>query len=142
MLTNIIRTQGLVIKNTYFDKPPKNKATYRKVGTQLGPPWTPDRYEEIDHCIVRNSWNNNIINIQTEPTTNVSTDHFTMIATIRQKLKATDKNDYEINLKTLTSGQKPTHKETSTLTQSDTTKKFSTFLQIKTIKMWEPPLTQ
>ena len=42
--------------------------------------------------------------MQTEPTTNVSTDHFTMIATIRQKLKATDKNDYEINLKNLDIG--------------------------------------
>ena len=104
MLTNIIRTQDLVIKNTFFEKPPKNKATYRKVGMQLGPPWTPDRYEEIDHCIIRNPWKNTIINIQTEPTTNVSTDRFTMIATIRQKLKAIDKKDLDINLKNLDIG--------------------------------------
>ena len=47
-----------------------------------GPPWTPDRYEEIDHCIVRNSWENTITNIQTGPNTNVHKDHYTMIATI------------------------------------------------------------
>ena len=65
---------------------------------QIGPPWTPDRYEEIDHCIVRNSWKNTIINIQTEPTTNVNTDHLTMTVTVRQKLKAIEIRKAEVNL--------------------------------------------
>ena len=71
---------------------------------QMGPPWTPDRYEEIDHCRIRNSWKNTIVNIQSEPTTNVSTDRFTMIATTRQKLKANEKKYLEINRKNLEIG--------------------------------------
>ena len=56
MRTNLIRTHDLIIKSTFFDKPSKHKATHRRIGMQTGPPWTPDRYEEIDHRIVRNSW--------------------------------------------------------------------------------------
>ena len=139
MLTNIIRTQDLVIKNTFFDKPPKNKATYRKVGTQLGPPWTPDRYEEIDHCIIRNSWKNTIINTQTEPTTNVSTDHFTMIATIRQKLKAADKNDYDINLKSLSIGPET---DSQGNINPNIVRYNEQVFDIQATKMWESSLTQ
>ena len=67
----------------------------------IGPPWTPDRYEEIDHCIARNFWKNTITNIQTEPNTNVNTDHYTMVATIRQRPKANDKTEPEINFKNI-----------------------------------------
>lgn len=56
MLTNLVRTQDLIIKAIFFEKPPKHKATYRRIGIQLGPPWAPDRYEEIDHCMVIMSW--------------------------------------------------------------------------------------
>ena len=59
MLTNLIRTHDLIIKNTSFDKPSTHKATYRKIGMQIGPPWTPDMHEEIDHCIVSNYWKYN-----------------------------------------------------------------------------------
>ena len=101
MLTNMIRTQDFIIKNTFFEKPPKHKATYIIIGMQLGPPWTPNRYEEIDHCIVRDSWKNTVADIQTEPSANVNTDHFTMIATIKQKLKANEEKELEINLKNI-----------------------------------------
>ena len=103
MLTNLIRTQDLIIQTT-FKKKPKHKATYRIIGMQLGPPWTPDRYEEIDHCIVRNSWKNAVADIRTEPNTNVNIDHFTMIATIKQKLKANEKNELETTLKNIDIG--------------------------------------
>ena len=78
---------------------------------QLGPPWTPDRYEEIEHCIVRHSWKNTIIDIQTEPKTSVNTDHFTMIATIRRKLKANEQNNQRSISKTSTLDQTLTTKE-------------------------------
>ena len=54
MLANLIRTHDLIAKHM-FNKPSKHKATYRKIGMHTGPPWTPDRYEEIDHCIVTSS---------------------------------------------------------------------------------------
>ena len=109
---------------------------------QMGPPWTPDRYEEIDHCIIRNSWKNTIVNIQTEPTTNVSTDHFTMVATIRQKLKAIDKNDFEINLKNLDIGPGTDPQGNINPNVPDITNKFSTSSQAKKTTMWEMSLKQ
>ena len=77
----------------------------------IGPPWTPDRYEEIDHCIVRNSWENKIINIQTEANTNVNTDHYTMVATIRQRPKANDKAEPVTNLQNIDIGPDTDEKE-------------------------------
>ena len=53
MLANLIRTHDLIIKSTFFDKPSTYKATYTIIGMHIGPPWTPDRYEEIDNCIMR-----------------------------------------------------------------------------------------
>ena len=31
MLTDLIRTDDLIIKNTFFEKPPKHKATYVRI---------------------------------------------------------------------------------------------------------------
>ena len=92
--------------------------------------------------MIRNSWKNIITNIQTEPTTNVSTDHYTMIATIRQKLKAIDKNNYDINLKNLDIGPETDSQGIINPKIIEYNEKFSTFSQIKTTKMWESSLTQ
>ena len=56
--------------------------------TQVGPPWTSDRYYEIDHCLVKRHWRNSILDIQSDPYTNVNTDHYMIKITIRQALKA------------------------------------------------------
>ena len=71
---------------------------------QICPPWAPDRYEEIGHRIVRNSWGNITINMQTEPNTHVHTNHYTMVATIRQRRKANEKKEPEINFKSVDVG--------------------------------------
>ena len=47
---------------------------------------------------------NTITNIQTEPNTNVNTDHYTMVATRRQRFKANDKTELEINFKNIDIG--------------------------------------
>ena len=88
MLANLTRTHDLTVKHI-SNKLSKFKATCRRIGMHIGQPWTPDRYEEIDHCIVRNSWKNTITDIQTEPSTNVNTDHYTMVVTMRQGSKQT-----------------------------------------------------
>lgn len=93
---------------------------------QPGFPWTPGRYDEIDHCIVRNAWTNTVADVQTEQNTNVSTDHLTMVTIIRQKPKANEKKELETNLKkTLTSDQTPTNKITSTRALSDITNGYT-----------------
>ena len=47
---------------------------------------------------------NTITNIQTEPSTNVNTDQYTMVATIRRRFKANDKTEPEINFKSVDMG--------------------------------------
>ena len=49
-------------------------------------------------------WGKTNIDIQIEPNANVNTDHYTMIATIRQRLKANEKTELEINFKNIDIG--------------------------------------
>ena len=104
MLVNLIRAHDLIINNTFFQKQNQHKIAYRRIGTNVGPPWTPERYEEIDHCITRNSWKNFIIDVQTTPHTNVNTDHYTLMVKVRQKLKAKEQITPELNFKNIDIG--------------------------------------
>ena len=70
--------------------------------TQIGPPWTSERYYEIDHCLVKRHWRNNILDIQSDPYTNVNTDHYMIKISIRQALKAKEEIHMEPTLKGIT----------------------------------------
>ena len=63
--------------------------------TDGGPPWTVDRYTEVDHVIVRRCWRNSIRDVQSDLYVNVNTDHHTIIANRRQTLKARDTPEAE-----------------------------------------------
>ena len=70
--------------------------------TQGGPPWTSDRYYEIDHCLVKRHWRNSILDIQSDPYTNVNTDHYMINIKIRQALKAKEITHAEPTIKNIT----------------------------------------
>ena len=70
--------------------------------TETGPPWTPERYYEIDHCLVRKCWRNSVIDITTDPHTNINTDHYMMTVGLKQTLKAKEDIQYEQSLKNIT----------------------------------------
>ena len=72
------------------------------MATDSGPPWTPERYYEIDHCLVRKCWRNSVIDITTDPHTNINTDHYMMTVEIKQTLKAKEDTQYEQSLKKVT----------------------------------------
>ena len=77
------------VANTYYQKSGKLKGTYqRKDNVSGGPPWSTDRYCELDHCMVNKQWVNSMTNIQADPYTNINTDHKALEINIRQKLKA------------------------------------------------------
>ena len=82
-LTTITRATNTVIANTFFQKNPENKITYKAMATDNGPPWTPERYYEIDHCLVRKCWRNSVKDITTDPHTNINTDRYMMTVEIK-----------------------------------------------------------
>eukprot|EP00972_Heterocapsa_arctica_P030378 4473409-Heterocapsa_arctica.AAC.1 len=75
--------------NTFFHKPPREKATCKFVGIvgDTGP-WTTDRYSEIDFCLARTRWQKSIIDVKTDPFTNISSDHQILKVKVKQQLKA------------------------------------------------------
>ena len=88
------------VPNTYYQKPDKLKGTYqRKDNVSGGPPWSTDRYCELDHCTVKKQWMNSITNIQADPYTNTNTDHKALETKVRQKLKARTQPNREPTLK-------------------------------------------
>ena len=82
-LIAITRATDTVIANTFFQKNSENKITYKAMATESGPPWTPERYYEIDHCLVRKCWRNSVIDITTDPHTNINTDRYMMTVEIK-----------------------------------------------------------
>ena len=70
--------------------------------TQIGPPWTSERYYEIDRRLVKRHRRNSILDIQSDPYTNVNTDHYMIKVTIRQALKAKEEIHMGPTLKGIT----------------------------------------
>ena len=73
-LSNHSGATDMKVANTYYQKPDKLKGTYqRKDNVSGGPPWSTDRYCELDHCMVKKQWMNSITKIQADPYTNIPT---------------------------------------------------------------------
>ena len=94
-LITITGATNTVIANTFTQKNPENKITYKAMTTDSGPPWTPERYYEIDHCLVRKCWRNSVLDVTTDPHTNINTDHYMMTVKIRQALEAKKEIQHE-----------------------------------------------
>ena len=104
-LVSLLRATDMKVMNTYFQKEDKQKATYQKKDNiNGGPPWTPERYGEIDLCLARRQWTNSVTNVEAVPMTNINTDHKAIHVKIKQKLKAREESEQDITLK----GIKPT----------------------------------
>ena len=89
----LARATSTVVANTFIQKNPENKITYKAMTTDTGPPWTPERYCEIGHCLVRKCWRSSVLDITTDQHTNIIIDHYMMTARIRQvrfQIKAKD----------------------------------------------------
>ena len=117
-LINLIFAQDLIVTNTYFQKGSnKHKITYKAVhNTDGGPPWSPERFSELDYCLVRRHWRNCIMDVTSDPWTNVTTDHYALIIPIRQKLRAKETTEKQPTLKGLI---------TNTSTQEEDNKQYN-----------------
>ena len=53
----------------------------------------------LDHCIVRKCWRNSVLDITTDPHTNINNDHCMMAVKVRQAFKAKEDIKHEPSLK-------------------------------------------
>ena len=62
------------------------RLTWKPPATQgFAPPWNPERYAELDICIVRDRWRNAITNVQSDIRTNIDSDDIALHVNIRHK---------------------------------------------------------
>ena len=95
-LVTLARITNTVIANTYIEKNLGNEIIYK--ATDNGPPWTPDRYYEIDHRLVRKCWRNSVLDIAIRTNMQTYIDHYMMTVT-RQALKSKDEIKTDPSLK-------------------------------------------
>ena len=99
-LLDYLRTTGAIHANTFFEKPWDKKLTWKSPATQgFAPPWNPERFAELDICIVRDIWKNTITNVQSDIRTNIDSDHIALHVNIRQKLKKLEEETPDNSLK-------------------------------------------
>ena len=90
--TSFCQEHELVATNTWFEKPLAKLITHRNAATpNYTPPFTTDRFGQIDYILVNHKWRNAITNVETSSRHAVSTDHRLLIAQIRVKLARTPK---------------------------------------------------
>jgi len=86
-LLDYLRTTGSIHTNTYFEKPWDKQLTWKPPATQgFAPPWNPERFAELDICIVRDRWTNTVTNVQSDIRTNIDSDHIALHVNKGQKL--------------------------------------------------------
>ena len=79
--------------NTWQKKAEDKLITYTKPTLRpVGPPWTRDRYNQIDVCSHSEQMDNGTIAATSDIEANVTSDHFPTIATFQYKLKKNRKN--------------------------------------------------
>ena len=66
----------LVVGKTLFQKPLQKQVTFRKAGVSHGPPWTPDRYAQLDLFLIPERWKNSLTDVFSCVETFVESDHY------------------------------------------------------------------
>lgn len=99
-MVNHLRVTDMKVANAYYQTLDKFKGTcQRNDNIDGGPSWNTDRYCELDLCLVRRQWINFMIDIRTDPYTNIHTDPRSIENEIRQELKAREQPNSEQSLK-------------------------------------------
>ena len=79
--------------NTWFEKTDDKKCIYRHMGTIHGPPWTRNNgYETLDYIRVQHRWKNTVLDVESDTSGFVPTDHYPVIAKSKIKLRAVKNN--------------------------------------------------
>ena len=87
LLVNMCENNEFVIMNTFFQKEPKKKCTFKKWEAEPGPPWNDTKYREIDWIITNKRGKNTIKDIETDTEANIDSDHYPVIWKSKIQLK-------------------------------------------------------
>ena len=89
-----LRNTKKIVMNTFFQKTPSAKVTYKGMGiADKEQPFTPDRFAELDQCLINQKWRNSITNVESETGIYVNSDHFPVTITCEMKLEAKQKRE-------------------------------------------------
>ena len=80
---------GLCVTNTLFDKTPQHQLTFREAGVPHAPPWTPDKFAQIDFLLLKNRWTNSVLDVTSHTDWFIDSDHYLVVAKLRVKFKHT-----------------------------------------------------
>lgn len=87
----------LFVMNTWFDKPAQKQLTFREPASKHEPPWTPDRFAQLDFVLAPNRWKNSIKDVSARPELFIDSDHYIVVTDCRVRLQA--KNEVSRPLK-------------------------------------------
>lgn len=86
MLMDFCISNNLIISNSFFQKADSRKCTYKETRTEgFTPPWTPDRFAQLDAILVQKEWRNIVIDAESRPDIAFNSDHTFLTASIKGK---------------------------------------------------------
>ena len=94
LFVNLCIDQDLCAKTTFFRKQIQYKVTFRCPGTNHGPPWTHDRYQQLDFFLISNKWKNSIKDAWSDSDACIYSDHYPLHATLFTKIKKSKQEAY------------------------------------------------
>ena len=77
----------LWVANSFFQKPPSSQITFREAGVDHAPPWTPEKFAQLDFIIAPQRWKNCVKDAASQSTFCFDSDHYLVVARIEVKLK-------------------------------------------------------
>ena len=87
MLVEFCTAKDLYIGSTYFQKTPSQRVTFKEAGVSGGPPWSPERFAQIDVVLVPHRWKNCLLDVASSPDVFFDSDHILVTAKVRIKRK-------------------------------------------------------
>ena len=87
---DLCQQHDLLVANTLFEKEPAKLITYRNAtNPSFAPPYTTDRFGQLDFILINSKWKNAITNAESTSGHSISIDHTLLLANVRIKLAAT-----------------------------------------------------
>lgn len=86
-LVDFCKYHDYVLSSTFFMKHPRKQCTFKFSTTNgFGPPWTPERFAQLDHIVCPRRWRNSILNVESRTDIAFDSDHAILTANLRIKL--------------------------------------------------------
>jgi len=77
----------LLVSNTFFQKPAQQQITFREAGADHAPPWSPDKFAQLDFFLAPQRWRNCVQDVASQSHCFIDSDHYLIVARVQIKLK-------------------------------------------------------